>query len=427
MPGFFNFFNKEKESNLKIDFNDLEKWLDNQTQKLFNDINIKGNNLILNLKDIVPEAKSAAENFSNTKINAGELNETIIPTITNSKKSFTIKMINTLSKLELYESKNFNELTNNNENMSQSLLQIDQGLKIHGRVVFTILAKEIRPLLTELKKIQREAALLSKLVKNNSEKSEKIKQIHSNISRLLVLNSELLINNKTVKEITNDSENSIENEQDIEKKIETLKNSKQFKESQKNSNEINKININFNKIKSEFDTSFSRLRKPLEKYEYVAQLTKEKKLLLEKYVESPSNGLIIDKDNAVAMMLEGMKKTINTNKIIVKNPEKIIKRIDEIQPILINNRDTLMTITNELDRIRSSINNSTINEIDLLEKKLESKKQSKEGQILLIEKTKTNNKKNINNMKELAKNIETNVKEIFNINLEITGIISENN
>lgn len=424
MPGFFNFFSKEKESNHKIDFNNLEKWLDNETKELFNDINIQGNNIIKSLKEIIPEAKSAAENFANIKINTNELNETLIPTITNSKKSITIKMINIFSKIELNESNNFNDLSNNNENMSQSLLQIDQGLKTHGRVVFTVLAKEVRPLLTELKKIQKEAAQLSKLVKNNSEKATKIEQIKSNISRLQGINSTLLINNKTINEITNDSENILESEKDIEKKLEILKNSKQYKELQNNFNEINRLNIKFNKIKSEFDTSFSRLRKPLEKYEYVAQLTKEKESILKKYIESPSNGLIIDKDNSLVMMLEGMKATINTNKITVKNPEKIINRIDEIQPILSIKRNALLTTKKDLEKIRYSLNNSTVQEVDLLEKKIESKKQSKEDQILSIEKAKKDNIKIITNMEELKKNIENDIKKIFNINLEITGILS---
>lgn len=426
MPAFFDFFNKEKESTLKLDLHDLKKWLDNQTKDLFNDIILQGNDLIKKLMDNIPKAKSAAEDFSNIALNMGELNEPLIPTIKNSKNSIAIKVINTISKLEFAEVENFNDLINISNQLSQSLVQIDQTMKTHGRVVFTILAKEVRPLLSELKQIQREVALLTKLVENNSEKANKIELIHVNISHLLNLNSELLINKDIVNDVTNGSIKVTESEKDIIKKLGIVKSSQQFKESQKNKEEIQIINVKLKQIYAEFDTSFSRLRKPLEKYEYVAQLTDEKKKIIKKYVESPSDGLINDKELSIVIILEGMKETINTNKIIVKNPEKVIRRIDEIQPILSSTQNIMINITKKLGKINSSTNNSIINEAHLLQKNLESKLQSKEKQTLLIEKTQSDINKNVETMKELANNIEIDVKKIFNIKLEINIMTSKN-
>ncbi len=422
MPGFFDFLKKEKESKLKIDIQDLEKWLDNQSKELFNDIYLQSNNIIQKLEDIVPKAKSEAENFLNTEINVGELNETLVPTIKNSKNSIAIKVINTISKIEFSKTENFKDISQSSKQLAQSIVQIDQTMKTHGRVVFTILSKEVRPLLSELKQIQHEVSLLSKIVENNSEKANKIEEIHANIFHLLNLNSELLNNKDNVNDFKTGSKKDIESEQDIEKKLDTIKSSKQFKNSQKNKNEIKDLNVKYNKVCAEFDTSFSRLRKPLEKYEYVAQLPKEKKELVNKYVDSPSNGLINDKDMVIVILLEEMKKTINDNKISIKDPEKVLRRIDEIQPILITKQEILINIIKDLEEINTSINNFIINEADLLQKKLDTKLHSKEEQMKLIEKTQENIKKNVDSMKILADNIETDVNNVFNINLEISGI-----
>ncbi len=168
MPGFFDFLKKEKESKLKIDIQDLEKWLDNQSKELFNGIYLQSNNIIQKLEDIVPKAKSEAEHFLNTEINVGELNETLVPTIKNSKNSIAIKVINTISKIEFSKTENFKDIAQSSKQLAQSIVQIDQTMKTHGRVVFTILSKEVKPLLSELKQIQHEVSLLSKIVENNS-------------------------------------------------------------------------------------------------------------------------------------------------------------------------------------------------------------------------------------------------------------------
>ena len=233
MPSFFDFFSKEKKPNLEVAIQDIESWIHSQSSKIFDDAKIQGNLVMKNLETSASDVKSAADEFLKAEINTGELDQPLIPTIRNSRNSIANKIINIISKLEFPEAKNFNDLTNNTRQISQSLAQIDQTLKTHGRVLFTILNKEIRPLLTGLKKMQQEAAQLSKIIEKNSDKANEVEQILTIATRLLTLNSELLDDLSFMKKAKKGSADFVKNEDEIIKQLDEAKHSEEYQDSQR--------------------------------------------------------------------------------------------------------------------------------------------------------------------------------------------------
>jgi hypothetical protein len=162
----------------------------------------------------------------------------------------------------------------------------------------------------------------------------------------------------------------------------------------------------------------------LEKYGYSVQLKKEDDLLLKRYDESPSNGLINDKVLAIAMMLEKLKDAINREKISIKNPEKVLKRIEEIQPILKSKRDILEKTSKDYELIISSQSKSAITKVNSMQEKLDGKRKTKEDQEIFIEKTQLNVHETAKKVKDFASIIEENASEIFKVKLKIVGLTS---
>jgi|TARA_B100000315_G_C14584901_1_gene592469 hypothetical protein len=424
VPGIFNFFNKEKEQNLEVSLQDIELWVDSQSEKIFDNANLQGNILIRKLRASASDVRSVADEFLKTEINTGELDQPLIPTIRNSRNSIANKIINTVSNLEFQEVKNFNDLTEIAQHISQSLAQIDQTLKTHGRVVFTILNKEVRPLLTELKRMQREAAEFSQIVEKNSDKANKVKHIRTIATRLITLNAELLNDIASIDKAKRGSADVIKGENEIIKRLEEVKHSEEYQDSQRIKEEARKLTLKQRTMEAEFDTLFSRLRKPLEKYGYSVQLKKEDDLLLKRYDESPSKGLINDKVLAIAMMLEKLKDAINREKISIKNPEKVLKRIEEIQPILKSKRDILEKTSKDYELIISSQSKSAITKVNSMQEKLDGKRKTKEDQEIFIEKTQLNVHETAKKVKDFASIIEENASEIFKVKLKIVGLTS---
>jgi len=422
VPGLFNFFSKDKEPNLEVAVNDIQSWVNSQALKIFDDTNRQGNILIQKLETSASNVKSATDEFLKVEINTGELEQPIIPTIKNSRNSIANKIINTISKLEFPEAKNFVDLTKFARHISQSLAQIDQTLKTHGRILFTILSKELRPLLTELKKMQQEAAQLSKIVEKNTDKANKVEHILTIVTRLLTLNTELLNDITSLDKSKRGSADFTKSEDEIIKRLDEVKHSKEYQDSQRIKDEAQQLTLKLSNLEAEFDTLFSRLRKPLEKYGYSVQLKKEESILLNEYVESPSKGLVNDKDLDIAIMLERLKDSINREKISVKNPEKVLKRIDEIQPVIKSKRNIMKKTSEDYKLILSSQSKSAITKVNSMEEMLDERKEAKEDQKVFIEKTELNIRETTKNLKDFASDIEESASDIFKVQLKIVGL-----
>ena len=422
MPGLFNFFSKDKEPNLEVAVNDIQSWVNSQALKIFDDTNRQGNILIQKLETSASNVKSATDEFLKVEINTGELEQPIIPTINNSRNSIANKIINTISKLEFPEAKNFVDLTKFARHISQSLAQIDQTLKTHGRILFTILSKELRPLLTELKKMQQEAAQLSKIVEKNTDKANKVEHILTIVTRLLTLNTELLNDITSLDKSKRGFADFTKSEDEIIKRLDEVKHSKEYQDSQRIKDEAQQLTLKLSNLEAEFDTLFSRLRKPLEKYGYSVQLKKEESILLNEYVESPSKGLVNDKDLDIAIMLERLKDSINREKISVKNPEKVLKRIDEIQPVIKSKRNIMKKTSEDYKLILSSQSKSAITKVNSMEEMLDERKEAKEDQKVFIEKTELNIRETTKNLKDFASDIEESASDIFKVQLKIVGL-----
>jgi hypothetical protein len=262
-------------------------------------------------------------------------------------------------------------------------------------------------------------------VEKNSDKANKVKHIRTTVSRLITLNTELLNDIASIDNAKRGSADVTKGEDEIIKRLEEAKHSKEYQDSQRIKEEAQQLTLKLSNLKAEFDTLFSRLRKPLEKYGYNVQLKKEDDLLLKKYIESPSKGLINDKDLAITMMLERLKDMINRGKITVKTPEKVLRRIEEIQPILNSKRDIMEKTSKDYELIISSQSKSAIAEVNSIQERLDESREAKEDQKVFIEKTQLNIYESIKHEKDFVSNIEENVSDIFKVQLKIVGLPSD--
>lgn len=425
VPRLFDFFSRGEKPESEVDLPDVEEWLSSRIDEEFKEVYTQGDAILQRLKDACPRAKAAAEEFAKADIKTGELNQPLIPTIRNSKDSIASKVANTVSKMEFPKVKDFDSLIETSKNISQSLAQIDQTLKTHGRVVFTILNKEVRPLLSELKQMQRDAARFSKLVENNSVKAEEIRKIRLEIARLLNLNSELRSARMAREEAIGGSEEFKDGERKIAKTLEEVRRSKDYEDSLRISEEVKNLNLKLRSLKAEFDTAFSKLRKPLEKYGYTEHLNKVDDRLLKKYVESPSTGLTDDKDLVLDRFLGALKDMVNKEKISVKNPEKVLHRIDELRPTLKNKQDTIKKMADDLENMRASLKKTPIKKVEDIQKSLDEKRHAKEEQITFIEKKQSDIKEIAETLKKRASEVEEDVTETLGVRLKIKGMVDE--
>ncbi len=427
MPRFFDLLGRGKEApEEKVDLAELEGWLRRRIDSEFKEACKEGEVILRRLEAARSAVKEAAEDFSKSEIKTGELNQPLIPLIRSSKESIAGKALNTVAKVEMPRVQGFESLVEANRSAVQALAQMDQTLRTHGRVVYSTLDKDIRPLLSQLKQMQREVASLSKLVEEHTEKAVESRRIVENTALLSKMGSEISTARSIVEDAEKGEEKADESARRMMSNIEEIVQSKGYESSRQAAEEEKRLILEVKRLEADFDTAFSKLRKPLEKYGYTGQLDKTKTRLLMLYVEAPATALLEDNDLVLQSFLSEMKILVSNGKVAVKSADKVLQRVNELLPDLKGRREAIVSTKHDLTKIRESLKSSPLREAEELQTALEEKQHTKEEQKTLIEKKRIEISETSRRMNDLAARIETEIEELFKVKLKIQMPASAN-
>ncbi|MCI4432747.1 MAG: exonuclease SbcC [Nitrosopumilus sp.] len=180
---------------------------------------------------------------------------------------------------------------NSNHTEIQKLLKIhDQTKSAHGEIFESL--KEIDDLKINLKK-----------------KQQKIAEIHSFIDSL---------------------DQKIASIEDLIKKIKASDNYVQYLNLKQT---LNTFDHKKNQIKNEIDSQFTKISRPLSRYEYISS-DKEQKKLLYKLIKDPFDVLLLKNKDSIITILENIRKGISSGSISVKDFEKSSYQITETEEAL---------------------------------------------------------------------------------------------
>ena len=97
---------------------------------------------------------------------------------------------------------------------------------------------------------------------------------------------------------------------------------------------LDDFTVKKNQIKNEIDSQFTKISRPLSRYEYVSSLDKEQKNLLSKLIEDPFEVLLSKNRDSIILILENVRKGITSGSISVKDTEKSFSQITETEEAL---------------------------------------------------------------------------------------------
>src|SRR3989338_4477147 len=97
---------------------------------------------------------------------------------------------------------------------------------------------------------------------------------------------------------------------------------------------LDEVNVKKNQIKNEIDSQFTKISRPLSRYESASSLDKEQKNLLTKLIEDPFEVLLSKNRDSIILILENVRKGISSGAISVKDTEKSFSQITETEEAL---------------------------------------------------------------------------------------------
>jgi hypothetical protein len=175
-----------------------------------------------------------------------------------------------------------------------------------------------------------------------------------------------------------------------------------------------------NKIKNEIDSQFTKISRPLSRYEYVSSLDKEQKNLLSKLIEDPFEVLLSKNRDSIILILENVRKGITSGSISVKDPEKSFSQITETEEALDGFIKQVTAFVDKRQNIQDQMIALESNELSHLTSDLKNALSNKEDSKLKIKTFQDEINESHSNIPKLISDIEVKLRKFSNTVYTIT-------
>ena len=221
-----------------------------------------------------------------------------------------------------------------NYSLSQILKKVGDVLGRQTRVIHIFAKKYANQLKDNLEVMNHNHSEIQQLLKNfKSTKSDFI-EINDLLNKIKLFQNTKIDKDKKIIE-THDAIKSLEEKiLSIDNSIKEIKSSDNYQKYLVLKKEFDEYITQKLKIKNIIDTQFTKISRPLSRYEYASSLDKEQKTILTKLVGNPFNILLSENKDHIILILENVRKGITSGSISVKDVDKTLFHITETEEIL---------------------------------------------------------------------------------------------
>lgn len=266
-------------------------------------------------------------------------------------KQQVVSIIKKESSLKLTDVKSVDDVMTLEKEISQLLKRVGDVLGRQSRVIHIFAKKYADKLKANLSSLNSDKDQIHILLQNQEKFDKKTSEIIDEISHIDYLKKQNSENLEKIKNFSNKIEKGKEKIQTISKEIDELKSSEEYKSYLEIKNKIASLTEEQNEIEKEIDLNFTKISRPLTKYQYVTSIDKEQKILLEKLTNQPFQVLTPQNKDDVISILYSVRKGVESGLVSVKDQTKSITHIDEI----ISSIDTLITKISDFNQKKETL------------------------------------------------------------------------
>ncbi len=262
---------------------------------------------------------------------------------------------------ELPDIKSYEDVLALTELVTHKLKRIGDALGRQSRVIHIFAKKYAGRLKSHLKVLNSDHGELQSLVDNY----KKLNDDASEISKKIIKHAESKNKLATYDKRITDTKNSIE---EFQKKIEnTQKSISELKSGEKYSKYIEtqkKLeSLSPKQIQGKIDSQFTKISRPLSRYEYGSSLDKPQRVLMEKLINNPFDVLTLANKDDIIKILSSVRKGVESGSLSVKDPQKSLSSIDETIEMLDGFVKEKSGFTEKKDTLEREIDSFNIDEL----------------------------------------------------------------
>ncbi len=221
-----------------------------------------------------------------------------------------------------------------NNILNQRLKKMGDVLGRQTRVIHIFAKKyagKLKEILADMNSHNNE---IQKLINNLEESNSNSENITNSINEINQLQDDIISKNRRISDMNDTLIVLDEKIKKTESSIEQIKSSENYSEFTKLNDSLDSFKITKNKIKNEVDSQFTKISRPLGRYEYASSLDKEQKTLLSQLINDPIEALNPSNKDSIIVILENVRKGIASGSISVKDVDKTMSHITETEESL---------------------------------------------------------------------------------------------
>ena len=320
---------------------------------------------------------------------------------------------------DLPEVSSFDDIINMNNVLNHKLKKIGDVLGRQTRVIHIFAKKYAVKLKEILAEMNSNINEIQKLIKNSEDTKSASNEITELLDKIKKLENDSITKNQRMSETQNMLDSVRDKIKDLEISIEKIKSGKKYAEFLKLNQSLSSFKDTKNRIKNEIDAQFTKISRPLGRYEYASSLDKELKSLLSQLIKEPYNALTQKNKNSIIVIFESVRKGISSGSISVKDVEKSTSYLRETEELLGEFIQKINNFVEKKQEIQSKITEFDNNELSTLQKNLEKATTQKQDNGSKISSFKKDIDENHENIPKIISEIENKLKRFSNTDYTI--------
>ncbi len=254
--------------------------------------------------------------------------------------------------------------------LNQILKKLGDVLGRQTRVIHIFAKKYANQLKRNLEVMNNNNSEIHNLLKNYDSEQSASDEITNTLNQIKTLKETHLENNQKI-DNTNQSVQSLDEKIiSIQNSIGLIKSSENYKKYLDLKNTLDAFRTQKSKIKNEVDTQFTKISRPLSRYEYGSSLDKEQKNLLARLIKEPVEVLIPQNKDSIILILENVRKGISSGSISVKDIDKSLSYITETEETLDNFVKQISEYLEKHEKMENDLNSLNSDELASFEQEL---------------------------------------------------------
>ena len=257
-----------------------------------------------------------------------------------------------------------------NSLLNQILKKLGDVLGRQTRVIHIFAKKYANQLKRNLEVMNNNNSEIHNLLKNYDSEQSASDEITNTLNQIKTLKETHLEKNQKI-DNTNQSIQSLDEKiTSIQNSIVEIESSENYKKYLDLKNTLDVFSTKKSKIKNEVDTQFTKISRPLSRYEYGSALDKEQKNLLTRLIKEPLEVLIPQNKDSIILILENVRKGISSGSISVKDIDKSLSYITETEESLDNFIKQISEYLEKHEKMENDLNSLNPDELVSLEQEL---------------------------------------------------------